>query len=42
MMVVDAKNDEAAAFYRHHGFRQDPVEAGRLMIALAPLAASTK
>lgn len=24
MMVVDAKNEDAAAFYQHHGFRGDP------------------
>lgn len=39
MMVVDAKDDLAAAFYQHHGFRPDPIEPLRLY---APLAAMAK
>lgn len=37
MMVVEAKNDIAAAFYMHHGFRRDPLEPLRLYAPLAVL-----
>ena len=37
MMVVEAKTDAAAAFYRHHGFRADPVDPLRLFAPLATL-----
>jgi GNAT superfamily N-acetyltransferase len=40
MMMVDAKDAKAAAFYLHHGFRPDPVEPLRLYAPLARLAAS--
>lgn len=32
-MIVDAKNDEAAAFYRHFGFVDMPGQPGRLMLS---------
>ena len=35
MMLVDAKDDRAAAFYVHHGFRPDP---GNPLCLFAPLA----
>jgi ribosomal protein S18 acetylase RimI-like enzyme len=35
MMVVDAKNEDAAAFYQHHGFRPDPKQP---LCLYAPLA----
>jgi GNAT superfamily N-acetyltransferase len=38
MMVVEAKDDPAAAFYRHHGFRPDPGEPLRLYAPLTSLA----
>jgi ribosomal protein S18 acetylase RimI-like enzyme len=38
MMVVEAKNDIAAAFYMHHGFRRDPHEPLRLYAPLAMLS----
>lgn len=37
MMVVEAKDDRAAAFWRHHGFRPDPQEALRLCAPLVSL-----
>lgn len=37
MLVADAKDDRAAAFYKHHGFRPDPAEALRLYAPLAVL-----
>ena len=37
MMVVEAKNDSAAAFYMHHGFRRDPHDPLRLYAPLATL-----
>jgi ribosomal protein S18 acetylase RimI-like enzyme len=37
MMVVEAKNDIAAAFYMHHGFRRDPHEPRRLYAPLPML-----
>ena len=37
MMVVDAKDDRAAEFYRHHGFRSDPVQPLRLYAPLAQI-----
>lgn len=39
MMVVHAKSEVAAAFYRHHGFRTDPQEPLRLYAPLASLTA---
>ncbi len=38
LIVVDAKNDGAADFYRHHGFNSDPAEALRLYAPLSVLA----
>lgn len=38
MMVVEAKNDFAAAFYMHHGFRRDPHDPFRLYAPLATLS----
>lgn len=38
MMVVEAKNDVAAAFYMHHGFRRDPHDALRLYAPLPMLS----
>lgn len=38
MLVVDAKNDLAAAFYMHHGFRRDPHDPLRLYAPLATLS----
>lgn len=38
MLVVDAKNDIAAVFYMHHGFRRDPHEPLRLYAPLATLS----
>jgi ribosomal protein S18 acetylase RimI-like enzyme len=38
MMVVDAKDDAAAAFYRHHGFRPDPAQRLQLYAPIAALA----
>ena len=38
MMVVEAKNDLAAAFYMHHGFRRDPHEPLRLYAPLTMLS----
>lgn len=32
-MIVDAKDETAAAFYRHHGFVDLPGESGRLMLS---------
>lgn len=37
MMIVEAK-DEAAAFWRHHGFRPDPFQPLQLFAPLATLA----
>lgn len=37
MLVVDAKDDRAAAFYLHHGFCPDPAEPLRLYAPLAVL-----
>lgn len=37
MLVVEAKNDIAAAFYMHHGFRRDPRDPLRLYAPLATL-----
>lgn len=39
-LVVEAKDETAAAFYRHHGFAPDPVEPLRLYASLAALKAS--
>lgn len=39
-LVVEAKDESAAAFYRHHGFAPDPVEPLRLYASLAVLKAS--
>ena len=38
MMVVEAKNDIAASFYVHHGFRRDPHDPLRLYAPLATLS----
>lgn len=38
MMVVDAKDDVAASFYMHHGFRHDPLAPLRLYAPLVTLA----
>jgi GNAT superfamily N-acetyltransferase len=38
MMVVEAKDEDAAAFYAHHGFRPDPQDPLRLYAPLASLA----
>lgn len=38
MMVVEAKNDMATAFYMHHGFRRAPQEPLRLYAPLAMLS----
>ena len=38
MMVVAAKDAQAAAFYSHHGFRPDPQDPLRLCAPLASLA----
>jgi GNAT superfamily N-acetyltransferase len=38
MMVVEAKDARAAAFWRHHGFRPDPGEPLRLYAPLTSLA----
>ena len=37
MMVVEAKDNIAAAFYLHHGFRRDPLEPLRLYAPLLSL-----
>ena len=37
-LLADAKNEAAAAFYRHHGFASDPQTPLRLFIPLATLA----
>ena len=37
MMVVDAKDDIAVAFYMHHGFRRDPGDPLRLYAPLVTL-----
>lgn len=37
MMVVEAKDASAAAFYRHHGFHPDPLAPLRLYAPLAML-----
>ena len=34
-LLVDAKDDQAAAFYRHHGFEALPDAPNRLFLALA-------
>ena len=40
ILVVEAKDETAAAFYRHHGFAPDPIEPLRLYASLAALNAS--
>lgn len=40
LLVVDAKDETAAAFYRHFGFRPDPEEPLRLYASLAALASA--
>lgn len=39
-MIVDAKDEEAEAFYRHHGFLQLPSAPGKLFAPLASLIPS--
>lgn len=39
-LVVEAKDETAAAFYRHNGFAPDPIEPLRLYASLAALNAS--
>ena len=39
-LVVEAKDETASAFYRHHGFAPDPIEPLRLYASLAALKAS--
>ena len=39
-LVVEAKDETAAAFYRHHGFAPDPIEPLRLYASLVALKAS--
>ena len=39
-LVVEAKDETAAAFYRHFGFAPDPIEPLRLYASLAALKAS--
>lgn len=39
-LVVEAKDETAAAFYRHHGFAPDPIEPLRLYASLAASKAS--
>ena len=39
-MIVDAKDDDAAAFYRHHGFRSTPQNPLQLCAPLRWLAVS--
>ena len=39
-MLVDAKNENAAAFYRHHGFINLPDLALTLLLPLASLPAT--
>jgi ribosomal protein S18 acetylase RimI-like enzyme len=41
-LIVDAKDERAAPFYRHHGFIALPSAALRLFLPLAPVAALTK
>lgn len=38
-IAVDAKNDKAAAFYKHFGFTELPGQAGRFMLPRAHFAA---
>ena len=38
-LLIDAKNEQAAAFYRHHGFQEFPSLPGTLFL---PLAAAQK
>jgi hypothetical protein len=38
-LVVDAKDDEAEAFYRHHGFVPFGSQARQLVLPLTKLAA---
>lgn len=40
MMIVEAKDYQAAAFWRHHGFRPDPAQPLRLYCPLASLGAA--
>jgi hypothetical protein len=42
MMVVEAKNELAATFYMHHGFRSDPCDHLRLYAPLAMLSRALK
>lgn len=38
IIVVDAKDDAATAFYEHHGFRRDPDDPRRLYVPVKSLA----
>ena len=42
MMVVDAKNEDAAAFYQHHGFRRDPKQPLCLFAPLSRMLVSLR
>lgn len=41
-LIVDAKDETAAAFYRHHGFTALPSSSLRLFLLLATVAGLTK
>jgi ribosomal protein S18 acetylase RimI-like enzyme len=41
-LVVDAKDDEGAAFYRHHGFVALPDTRRRLFLPMATWSAALK
>jgi len=40
IIVVEAKDETAAAFYQHHGFRRDPEQPLRLLAPLALISVS--
>jgi GNAT superfamily N-acetyltransferase len=40
LIVVDAVDENAAAFYRHYGFKQTPNDPGRLVMKASTAAAS--
>ena len=41
-LVVDAKDEAAVAFYRHHGFETFGSQARQLIVSLKRFAAETK